>query len=162
LAVAKNNGASRWSAKGSGDWGNVRSTPVLVGDLLIYAEPYSGDVVAISSTTGRVIYRHTLGACYFPQWASPAAAADVVYVMRFDGIVHALRATDGKSLWRFYLGDSARAGVTIPAELEPNRQCDWSVPTGHPAYSPLAIAADGTLLAGTHEGYLYAIREARP
>jgi len=160
MAVTKKNGAGAWTAKGPGEWGNVRSTPTLVGDLLIYAEPYSGDVVAISSATGRLVYRHTVGACYFPQWASPAAARDLVYVMRLDGVVHALAATDGKSRWRFYLGDAARAGGVIPAELEPGQECDWEIPTGHPAYSPLAIAADGTLLAGTHEGFLYAIRDA--
>lgn len=161
LAVARKNGTSQWMARGPGEWGNVRSTPALVGDLLVYAEPYSGDVVAVSSTNGRVVYRRTVGSCYFPQWSSPAAASDVVYVMRFDGVIHALRATDGKSLWRFYVGDSKRAGSEVPPELDGGGACEWGVPTGHPAYSPLAVAGDGTLLAGTHEGYLYAIGDAK-
>jgi outer membrane protein assembly factor BamB len=156
-ALEKKTGKLAWRSRGTGDWGNIRTTPVLVGGLLIYAEPYSGDVAAVSSTTGRVIYRNTIGACFFPQWSSPAAASEIVYLMRFDGVLHALHATDGKSAWRFYLGDSTRVGTSIPSELENMQGCEWDVPTGHPAYSPVTVASNGTLLVGTSEGFLYAI-----
>jgi outer membrane protein assembly factor BamB len=156
-ALEKKTGKLAWRARGTGDWGNVRTTPVLVGGLLVYAEPYSGDVAAVSTTTGRVVYRNTIGACYFPQWSSPAAASDTVYLMRFDGVLHALHSTDGKSAWRFYLGDSSRIGTAIPAEIENMQGCEWDVPTGHPAYSPVTVASNGTVLAGTSEGYLYAV-----
>jgi outer membrane protein assembly factor BamB len=162
VALDKLTGTLKWRARGSGDFGNVRSTPVLVAGALIYAEPYSGDVVAISVASGRMLYRHTIGRCFFPQWASPAAAGDVAYVSRFDGVLHALRANDGRTLWSYYVGDSRRVGPTIPSELAPAGNCDWEVPVGNAAYSPIAIARDGTILVGTHEGYLYAIGEARP
>ena len=61
----------------------------------------------------------------------------------------------------------SRAGRVSGAKLprDPrgtSRDLDIHIPTGHPAYSPLAIADDGTLLAGTHEGFLYAIRDVKP
>jgi len=34
-----------------------------------------GDVAAVDAAQGRVRYRRTIGACFFPQYASPAAAA---------------------------------------------------------------------------------------
>jgi outer membrane protein assembly factor BamB len=154
--IEKKTGKVAWRARGDGEWGNVRTTPVLVGGLLIYSEPYSGDVAAISTSTGRVVYRNTIGSCFFPQWSSPAAARDTVYVMRFDGVLHAL-GTDGKRAWRFYLGDSARAGTTVPSEIERMQGCEWDVPSGHAAYSPVTVASNGTVLVGTSEGYLYAI-----
>jgi outer membrane protein assembly factor BamB len=157
LALDRRNGRVRWRAKGPGEWGNVRSTPVLVGGLLIWGEPYSGDVAAIHVNTGRMAYRATIGGCYFPQWASPAASGDVVYLPRFDGSLYALRAASGKLLWQTYLGEAALAGKPSPAAA---RSCEWQVPSGDSLYSPAAIAEDRTLLVGSGEGYLYAITEA--
>jgi eukaryotic-like serine/threonine-protein kinase len=155
LALDKRTGRVRWRAKGPGDWGNVRTTPVLVGGLLIWGEPYSGDVAAVHANTGRMAYRATIGPCYFPQWASPAAAGDVVYLPRFDGSLYALRAASGKVLWQIYLGEAARAGSARPAS--PPDRCEWQVPSGDSLYAPIAIAEDGTLLVGSGEGYLYAL-----
>lgn len=160
VALDKRTGNLRWRARGPGEFGNVRSTPALVASALVYAEPYSGDVAAIASTTGRLLYRKRVGGCFFPHWASAAAAADVAYIQRFDGVLHAVRATDGASLWRFYVGDSRHAGATVPAELEATGSCEWEVPHGNPAYSPVAVAGDGTVLVGTAEGFLYAIEES--
>jgi eukaryotic-like serine/threonine-protein kinase len=160
LALDKKNGRVRWRAKGPGQWGNVRSTPVLVSGSLIWGEPYSGDVAAISANTGRMLYRQTIGPCYFPQWASPAAAGDVVYLPRFDGSLYALSAKNGRAMWDLYLGDSTRAGAAR-APAPPSRHgCDWDVPNGHPLYSPVAVAEDGTLLVGSGEGFVYAIENA--
>lgn len=157
LALDKRTGRVKWRAKGPGEWGNVRTTPVLVGGLLIWGEPYSGDVAALSVATGRLVYRNTIGPCFFPQWASPAAASEVVYLPRFDGALYSLDSKDGRVRWELYLGDDKLAGQSRAA---PGRSaCDWDVPSGHPLYSPVAVAEDGTVLAGSGEGVLYAIRE---
>ena len=161
LALDKKSGKTVWRGKGPGDWGNVRTTPVLVGGALVYAEPYSGDIAALSAATGRMIYRTTVGACFFPAWATAAAASDVVYIPRFDSIVHAVRASDGSRLWQIYLGDSRKAGGPVPKEISGMQGCEWDVPAGSAAYSPAAIAGDGALLVGTHEGFLYAIEDRR-
>ncbi|MEO5731339.1 MAG: PQQ-binding-like beta-propeller repeat protein, partial [Byssovorax sp.] len=56
---------------------------------------YSGDVVGLDAATGTVRFRNTVGPCFYPSWAAPAAASDVVYVPRFDGSLYAVRAGDG-------------------------------------------------------------------
>jgi outer membrane protein assembly factor BamB len=160
VALDRRNGRVRWRAKGPGEWGNVRSTPALVGGLLIWGEPYSGDVAAVNANTGRMAYRVTIGGCYFPQWASPAASGDVVYLPRHDGSLYALRAASGKLLWQIYLGEAGRAGQAPPFALAAKNRCEWDVPSGHSLYSPAAIADDGTVLVGSGEGYLYAITDA--
>ena len=153
LALDKKSGAVKWKGKGPGDWGNVRSTPVLVSDRLVYGEPYSGDVAGLDAKTGRTRYRETIGGCFFPQWSSPAAAGDLVYLPRYDGSVYALRAASGKVEWELFLGDSKRAGRDHPAK---GKNCGWDNTDGA-IYAPAAIAEDGTLLVGTAEGVLYAI-----
>lgn len=157
VALDTKTGKERWRAKGPGDWGNVRSTPVLVGGVLVYAEPYSGDIVGLIASTGRMIYRNTVGPCLFPSWASPAAAGDVAYVPRFDGSVYAVRAASGKPLWDLYLGDSKHAGKARPAAPPSKYGCEWDVATGFANYSPAAVADDGTLFVGTGEGLIFAI-----
>jgi len=156
-ALNKKNGSVKWRAKGPGEWGNLRSTPVLVAGKLIYGEPYSGDVVAINAGSGRMAYREQIGPCYFPQWSSPAAAGDKVYLPRFDGTVYALDASSGTVAWELYLGDSKQAGSRTPGAASSRSGCAWDVPTGYSLYSPAAVAEDGTLLVGSAEGVLYAI-----
>lgn len=153
-ALDKKTGAVKWKAKGPGQWGNLRSTPALVADRLIYGEPYSGDVAALDAKTGRMAYREEIGRCFFPQWSSPAAAGDLVYLPRFDGSVYALRAASGKVAWELFLGDSKRAGGSGPSPG--GKSCDWENPDGA-IYAPAAIAEDGRLFVGTGEGVLYAI-----
>jgi outer membrane protein assembly factor BamB len=159
VALDIRTGRVRWRARGAGDWGNIRSTPALSDGTLVYAEPYSGDIVGIAASTGRMLHRHTVGPCFFPQYASPAAARDVVYVPRFGGSLYAVKARTGQLVWKIYLGDSRIAGGAPPAALQGNGSCEWDVPTGHALYSPVAIADDGTLLVGSSEGFLYAIGE---
>jgi outer membrane protein assembly factor BamB len=156
-ALDKRTGAVKWKAKGPEQWGNVRSTPVLVGERLIYGEPYSGDVAAIDAKTGRMAYREEIGRCFFPQWSSPAAAGDLVYLPRFDGSVYALRAATGRVVWELFLGDSKRAGVVRWSQPQKG-SCTWENPDG-PIFAPAAVAEDGRLFVGTAQGVLYAVGE---
>jgi len=164
IALSKRSGVVLWKASAQGsDWGNIRATPALAGETLVYAEPYSGDVVGIASRTGKVRYRKTVGPCFFPQWAAPAAARGTVYVPRFDGALYAVNAAEGKLLWQLYLGEASLVGSALPPAFSqaPHGQgsCAWDVPVGAPLYAPPAIAEDGTLLVGSGEGKLYAITD---
>jgi outer membrane protein assembly factor BamB len=154
LALDQRTGQVVWRARGPGQWGNVRSTPALVDGVLVYGEPYSGDVVGISANTGRLVFRKEVGPCTFPQWSSPAGTSEVVYVPRFAGSVYAVRPSSGKVLWGFYLGDSRAVGDPPPGAQ--GTGCNWDAPQ-HALYSPASIAPDGTLLVGSEEGYLYAL-----
>lgn len=157
LALDSKNGTERWRSKGPGSWGNLRLLPVSAAGALVYAEPYSGDIVGIASSTGRMLWRNTAGPCFFPSWSSPAAAGDVAYVARFDGTLHAVRAASGKELWQVYLGDKRHAGKPRPSFPKAKYGCEWKVPVGNPIYSPVAVANNGTILVGSGEGFLYAL-----
>lgn len=162
-ALDARTGRTRWSAPetGSDTWGNIRMTPALVDGLLIYPEPYSGDIAAIESSRGAVRWRRTVGRCLFPSYAAPAAAGDVVYVPRFDGVLYAVRSADGGVLWRMYLGDAGSAATVTGAAGSVGRDCGWDTPSGAPLYSPVGIAPDGTVLSGNGAGTLFAIEESR-
>lgn len=163
VSLDKKTGKTVWTASGrqqNENWGNIRSTPVLSDrGMLVYAEPYSGDIVLLDAKNGSVKSRRTVGACFFPQWASPAAASDTVYVPRFDGVVYAVAENSGQVRWQFYLGEESRAGTAAPAQFNGQTPCGWDVLTGYSLYSPAAVADDGTLLLGSAEGVLYAIGE---
>jgi outer membrane protein assembly factor BamB len=162
VALDTRTGKPVWEAKnniGISNWGNVRFTPALSEGRLVYAEPYSGDIVGLDAGSGAVTFRTAAGPCFFPSWASPAAARDVVYVPRFDGAVYAVRARTGVVLWQMYLGEEQRAGPKLPPKLAAQQGCEWEVPSGHALYAPAAIAADGTLLVGSGEGVLWALGE---
>ena len=163
LALDRKSGKLAWLAKGKGasDWGNVRMTPALSGGALVWPEAYSGDVVGLDAASGTVRFRSAAGACFFPSWASPASARDVVYVPRFDGSLYAVGAASGAVLWQVYLGEERRVGVVAPSPGGPLPSCAWDVPSGAPLYSPPAIAEDGTVIVGSGEGFVYAIGEAR-
>jgi outer membrane protein assembly factor BamB len=163
IALDRRSGKLAWSAgsDGSSQWGNVRMTPALAGGVLVWPEPYSGDVVGLDAMTGAVRFRNTVGTCFFPSWASPAAARDVVYVPRFDGSLYAVRAGDGDLLWQIYLGEERHAGSLAPVLIRGQIGCAWEVGFGAPLYAPPAIAEDGTVLIGSGEGLLYAIGEER-
>ncbi|MFO0760114.1 MAG: PQQ-binding-like beta-propeller repeat protein [Byssovorax sp.] len=162
VALDTRTGKSRWTAQGIGkiDWGNIRTTPVLVDGLLIYGEPYSGDVAAVDAKSGRTRYRITLGPCFFPQWASPVAAGDLVYLPRFDGSLYAIHAGTGALAWQLYLGDQRHVAPGLPQGHVAGAGCAWEVPSGASLYAPPAIAEDGTVLIGSGEGVLYAIGDA--
>jgi outer membrane protein assembly factor BamB len=85
----------------------------------------------------------------------------VVYVPRFDGALYAVRASDGGVLWQLYLGEERHVGPALPGALGAQTSCEWDVPVGAPLYAPPAIAADGTVIVGSGEGFLYAVGEAR-
>lgn len=162
LAVSTADGRELWRATtGSiGEaWGNLRSSPALQGGTLVWAEPYSGDVAGLDGATGIPRFRTTVGACLFPQYASPAIAGTLAYVPRHDGHLTAVELPSGTLRWKLYLGDAASAGTTPPA-IEGMTGCDWDLPTGSPLFSPPAIDDDGTVYVGSGEGWLFAIEDA--
>lgn len=164
LAVDKKTGQPKWKGKvvSSESWGNIRATPALTEQgFLVYAEPYSGDIVGVDARDGSVRFRRTVGPCFFPQWASPAATSELVYVPRFDGALYAIRADTGKLAWQLYLGEERKVGPNLPPAHRAQGSCEWEVPSGSPLFSPPAIADDGTIFIGTGEGFVFAIADGQ-
>lgn len=151
--------ATKTSARVAGvDWANIRSSPAVAEGMIVWPEAYSNELAAIDSTTGAFEFRIEIGACYFPQYASPVVAGSMAYVPRHDGTLHAVDLRSRKAVWAFHLGDAAPAGPRPPGAAGTG-SCQWD-PPGFPLYAPPAIAADGTILVGSGEGYLYALEAA--
>jgi outer membrane protein assembly factor BamB len=162
VALAIEDGRELWRASSGSvteHWGNLRSSPGLADGLLVWAEPYSGDVVGLDVATGVPEFRTTVGACLFPQYASPAIAGTQAYVPRHDGVLHAVTLPSGTTRWKLYLGEARTAGPA-PASVPPTGGCSWEVSSGSPLYAPPAIGSDGTVFVGSGEGFLYAIEES--
>ena len=160
VALSTKTGDKVWTGTAgstSADFGNLRSSPAVVDGTLVWAEPYSGDVVGASVATGAVTFRRTVGACLFPQYGSPAIAGTRAYVPRHDGWLYAVDLPGGGPTWRIFLGNSASAGSVDMAPLPPpNPDCGWN-PSEAALYAPVAIAGDGTIITGSGEGWVYAI-----
>jgi outer membrane protein assembly factor BamB len=165
IALNLHNGHERWRAadtrpsvhNSSNDWGNVRTSPAVAHGRLLYAEPYSGDLVAIDTSSGAVTERAQVGECMFPHWASPVIARDVVYVPRFDG---ALVAADVKTLqrrWALYLGDPEHTTRKVSMKSHSRWGCEWQPKDKRSLYASPALGADGTLYVGNGHDTLYAI-----
>lgn len=161
VALAYKNGALRWRGSNGSDkehWGNIRTSPAIYNHLLIYAEPYSNSIVAIDADKGEAEGTLAAGAPMFPQWASPAIAANTAYVPRFDGGLYAIDVSNGKPLWDFYLGIPSQAGQPLPKALARLKSAAWMPPIGDAIYASPALAADGRILLPA-AGYLYCIGE---
>ena len=118
IALDKADGSVVWNALDLAgikhDWGSIRSSVAVVGDLLVYGEPYSNRLIAIDSATGETMWDVTTGEYCFPHWPSPAVVSGQVIIPRHDGGLYAVSVETESLAWSIYLGDS-----TAAAELSP-------------------------------------------
>lgn len=165
VAIDRNSGKIVWRASNpknlQGGWGNIRSSPAVYKNLLIYGEPYSNRIVAVETRTGLVKWSSPVGDAMFPHWPSPAIAKSIVILPRHDGGLYAVNADTGKLLWSLFLGKAQKAGNKYPTDiiLPDEEPYLWDPLVGKPIFSSPAIAANGTIFVGTGEGYLFAIGE---
>lgn len=162
LALDRKNGKLRWKGvayANKSEWGNIRTSPAIYHNLLLYAEPYSNTIVALDADTGHGLGGQNLGAPMFPQWSSPVVAGSTAYIPRFDGGLYALDANNGNILWQFYLGSPGLAGPDLPQILRDwanSGETGWRPPIGDAIYTTPALAADGRLLLPA-AGMLYCL-----
>lgn len=158
-------GDRMWAARNTqrltGGWGNIRSSPALHDGRLYWGEAYSNRIVGLDAAEGDVTTSLSAGLCMFPHWPSPAVAQDLVYVPRHDGGVYAYDIEKGTLRWSLFLGEANNISQSFPPEhLERgNDRCEWDPPFGRAVYASPAIAADGTLVIATGDGWLHAIRD---
>lgn len=162
VALDRKTGKILWRAsnplKQVGGWGNIRSSPVVYQNMLIYAEPYSKQVVAIDSQTGQVRWSTAVGAYMFQQWASPALNGSTVIIPRHDGGVYALQANDGKLLWQMFLGDKEKIGEELPKNvMTGGGNTDLRTLHSDSIFASPAIARNGQIVVSGGDGFIYAL-----
>lgn len=147
------------------DYGNLRSSPALAGDLAIWAEPESNRVVALNWKKGVVAWVKSVGFAMPIQWASPLVRGNQVIVPRSDGGIYALDTQSGQLQWQFYLGSVTQAGPDFPAKIVPKEMIkpqneyekDWNPfhpNTGDMIFASPAVGPNGDLLLACN-GWLY-------
>ena len=131
---------------------NLRNSPALHGDNLVFASSLSKGVQAIDSRSGQAGWTTEDGIDCEQQWASSIIIGDLVVLPRPDGAVHAFDATSGDAVWRLVPRD--------PNELAPPANCTLDgqqVHEGFELHASVAVAPDGTLIVASTSKAIYAI-----
>ena len=162
VALDQSSGKLRWRGKGKSrrDWGNVRTSPAVAGERLIYAEAYSNEIVSILGDIGEFEGALPVGAVMFPQWSSPAVAGNTAYVPRFDGGLYAINTQNGELIWQLYMGIPGRVSPKMPEAILNAPYGQWKPAVGDTIYTSPALDAQGNLYLSA-AGYLYCIENAR-
>jgi outer membrane protein assembly factor BamB len=163
MALDKQSGAVRWRAVDvvgvKDEWGNVRSSPALIGQLLVYGETYSSHLIALDAVSGETRWSVEAGSFCFPHWPSPAITMGQVILARHDGGLYGIDAGSGTLAWSIYVGDDRDPGEW-PDDYEDGDFCQWTPKSGSPILASPAIAPDGTVLVGSLQGILSAVGDA--
>lgn len=158
-ALDKATGDEVWRARDAAglknDWGNIRSSPAHVGDLLVYGEAYSDRLIALDALSGDTVWDTVTGSYCYPHWPSPVVVSGQVVLPRHDGGLYAVSVVTGQVEWRIFLGDHGGPG-TFPPEFGAEF-CQWGPEDSYSILSSPAVAPNGVILVGTLEGWLYAI-----
>ena len=128
------------------DWGSIRSSVAVVGDLLVYGEPYSDRLVGVDITTGETAWDVKTGVYCYPHWPSPAVVNGQVIIARHDGGLYAVDIETESEVWHIYLGNFNSPG-TFPADFNEPEYCGWG-PVDDYSISAIATVAvlDSSLL----------------
>jgi len=150
-----------WATDAAGiksEWGSVRSSPAVLGDMLVYGEGYSNRLVALGVADGRTRWAAEVGPLCYPHWSSPAVVSGQVILPRFDGGLYAVDVTTQALAWSIYLGQKDLDGE-FPADFD-EEFCQWQPRAGASLIASPAVADNGVVLVGSLEGYLYAVGDA--
>ena len=159
-ALNKSDGSIAWQAEDAAgikhDWGSIRSSVAVVGDLLVFGEPYSDRLVAVDVLTGETMWDVATGAYCYPQWPSPAVVSGQVILPRHDGGLYAVSVETETPVWEIFLGDHDSPGA-FPAGSDVDGYCDWGPEDGYSILASPAVAPNGYIVVGTLEGWLFAV-----
>lgn len=143
-------------------YGNVRTTPLLIGGKLAVASAYSDSLTFLCPTTGVVLGRVKLGQTVLQQWSSPVAVdAEILAVGRVDGVLSLVDTKEEKLLASVSLAtaDAEKVARVRPAGEDPEMFRLYPgepAPDGAICGTPLASGRD--LFVGTTDGSIAAIQ----
>lgn len=158
MALDKATGDEVWRSQDTAslkfEWANVRSSPAVAGEYLVYAEGYSNLLTLIDLETGNTVRSIETGPLCFPHWPSVAVNNGYAYVARHDGGLYAvdLEAQDSELAWEIYLGVAGGTGA-----FPEDHACEWGPETGFSILASPAVSPEGLIVVGTLEGRLLAI-----
>lgn len=145
-------------------WGNIRSTPILFQDTLLFSAAYSRSLVSVSAKDGHALWEVSVGDEMFPQWPQPVLSGTIAIIPRHDGTVYGVDANSQRLLWSVFLGKRQFAGlhrsvIPIPENVRINK--GWDPLVGSPLYASPAIDEAGRLFIGTDDGFLYCLGNSK-
>ena len=156
-ALDRYTGSIRWEASDPdrirGRWGNLRSSPAVVGELLVFGDPTFAGLAAIGIEDGKAKWSIQAGKHCVDQWPSPVLAGERVVLPQADGGVYAFDHTGEALEWSVFLGIRPGDGA-FPVGFE-GMPCS----TLDPIQASPAVAPDGSIVVGTLEGDLVRIAE---
>ena len=148
-ALSRKDGSIRWTRRGGASkplaWGFENGdyfspSPLLLGDSVVIVAGRDGILASLDARTGAEHWHYDTDA---QLWGSPAASGGTVVIGDQRGRVHAVDAATGRMRWRFRtVADSLRL-----VNFGYDRQSIQSSPA----------IADGQVLVGARDGFLYAI-----
>jgi outer membrane protein assembly factor BamB len=163
MALDKETGELLWASVDRAalkrEWANLRSSPAIAGDYIVFGEGYSNQMVVVDRLTGSTLWSVPAGSFCFPHWPSPVVNNGIVYLPRHDGGLYAIDLETREITWQIYLGDVDGDGRTgaFPPTFDNSDFCQWGPANGNSILASPAVAPDGTIVIGTLEGYMVAI-----
>jgi len=158
-ALDKATGAVRWRASDvagikTATWANVRSSPAVVGDYLVYGEAYSNALVAIDIATGQTRFAVQEGTGIYCEahWPSPAVINGQAILARNDGGLYAIDLATEEVAWQIYIGNSESTSGNFPPGFS-SSECN----TSHAILASPAVSPEGVIVVGTLEGFVVAV-----
>ncbi len=162
LALDKETGDLVWRARDAAgiktQWANVRSSPAVAGDFVVYGEGYSEEIIVLDVATGETLWSLPVGEFCYPHWPSAAVNNGIAYLARHDGALYAVDLQEQEIAWSIYLGDADGTGA-FPADYG-SGFCDWGPETGFSILASPAVSPEGVIVVGTLQGQLLAIEDS--
>ncbi len=159
IALDKSTGDLVWRASDAAgvktEWGSVRSSPAVAGDMLVYGDTYSSQLIAVSIETGETLWSVEVGVFCYRHWSSPIVVSGQAILPRYDGGVYSVDLVSRSKLWEIYIGDPTLRG-NFPLDYGPD-SCSWDPVQGASVLASPTVAEDGTIVVGTLTGFLFAI-----
>jgi len=169
VALDRRTGEDLWTARDNASlkltgWSNLRSSPAVAGEYVVFGEAFSQGLVVVDKASGETLWSADAGGDCYWHWPSPivnttAEGGAVAYLARHDGGLYGIDLQTQELVWSIYLGDVDGDGRTgaFPPTYEDSDFCQWGPEDGNSIFGSPAIAPDGTVVVGTGEGYIVAV-----
>ncbi len=152
MALDRYTGSIRWEASDPNrlkeGWGNLRSSPAVVGDVLVFGDPAFAGLAAVGVEDGKARWSIGGGKHCIDQWPSPVLAGETIVLPQADGGVYGFDHIEQVLDWSVFLGTRPGDGA-FPVGFE-GMPCSIL----DPIQASPAVAPDGSIVVGTLEGDL--------